>query len=83
MRAHYCRPGDDVKISLRDTHFLVEDGVEEVLLRPPTIAKLSNLPVKKKSDNSHLIFLIHILYIYNIILTSLIIVTLLGSVPGH
>jgi len=45
MRARYCRPGDDVTISLRDTHFLVEDGVEEVLLRPPTVTKLSNLPV--------------------------------------
>ena len=45
MRARYCKAGDNVTISLRDTHYLVEDGVEEVLLRPQTITKLTNMPV--------------------------------------
>eukprot|EP00961_Rhodomonas_salina_P092243 1241242-Rhodomonas_salina.1 len=30
MRARHCRPGDHVTISVRDTHFLVEEGVSAV-----------------------------------------------------
>ena len=37
MRARHCHPADTVVMSVRETHFVVEDGVPQVLMRPVAV----------------------------------------------
>ena len=37
MRARHCHTADTVVMSVRETHFVVEDGVPQVLMRPVAV----------------------------------------------